>query len=224
MDGTGAPPLGGGPTFSGGSGQGPPPPTAPGGGGRHCRRRARPRARPPPPRGPRARRRTPPPRRPSGPRRRGRRPPKTPPLRLPPRRRPSRGRAAAPVLSPETADMAPVPELAAKKAKREEAWAAQRAAEATEARAKAKETRRVIFKKAAAYVNEYRQQVRRAGGRGTGALRPARACPPPRPLSAAGGPRGPRRAPRRARPRPAGEGPDPAEAGGQGRQGLLRGA
>jgi hypothetical protein len=60
----------------------------------------------------------------------------------------------------EVVTMAPVPELAAKKAKREEAWAAQKAADATEARAKAKETRRVIFKKAAQYVNEYRQQVR----------------------------------------------------------------
>lgn len=58
-----------------------------------------------------------------------------------------------------------VPELAAKKAKREEALQAQRAADALESRKKAKETRRVIFKKAAAYVNEYRQQ---ASGRGRG--------------------------------------------------------
>jgi hypothetical protein len=55
--------------------------------------------------------------------------------------------------------MTPVPELAAKKAKREEAWATQKAADALEARKKAKETRRVIFKKAAAYVEEFRQQV-----------------------------------------------------------------
>ncbi|KIZ06280.1 60S ribosomal protein L7-3 [Monoraphidium neglectum] len=54
--------------------------------------------------------------------------------------------------------MTPVPELAAKKAKREEAWATQKAADALEARKKAKETRRVIFKKAAAYVEEFRQQ------------------------------------------------------------------
>lgn len=59
--------------------------------------------------------------------------------------------------------MAPVPELAAKKAKRAEAWAAQKAADALEARKKAKETRSLIFKKAAAYANEYKQQVRRAG-------------------------------------------------------------
>jgi hypothetical protein len=55
--------------------------------------------------------------------------------------------------------MTPVPELAAKKAKREEAWATQKAADALEARKKAKETRRVIFKKAAQYVSEFRQQV-----------------------------------------------------------------
>lgn len=55
--------------------------------------------------------------------------------------------------------MTPVPELQAKKAKREQAWAAQKAADALEARKQAKETRRVIFKKAAQYVNEYRQQV-----------------------------------------------------------------
>ncbi|KAI8464548.1 MAG: component of cytosolic 80S ribosome and 60S large subunit [Monoraphidium minutum] len=54
--------------------------------------------------------------------------------------------------------MTPVPELQAKKAKREQAWATQKAADALEARKKAKETRRVIFKKAAQYVNEYRQQ------------------------------------------------------------------
>ncbi|KIZ06126.1 60S ribosomal protein L7-3 [Monoraphidium neglectum] len=54
--------------------------------------------------------------------------------------------------------MTPVPELAAKKAKREEAWATQKAADALEARKKAKETRRVIFKKAAQYVSEFRQQ------------------------------------------------------------------
>jgi hypothetical protein len=59
--------------------------------------------------------------------------------------------------------MAPVPELAAKKAKREEAWAVERAAQKAADATKAKETRRVIFKKAAQYVNEYRQQVRRAG-------------------------------------------------------------
>jgi len=60
--------------------------------------------------------------------------------------------------------MAPVPEQQAKKAKRDAAWQAQKAADALESRKKAKDTRRVIFKKAAQYVNEYRQQVRAAGG------------------------------------------------------------
>lgn len=52
-----------------------------------------------------------------------------------------------------------VPELHAKKIARQTAWEVQRAADATEARKHAKETRRVIFKKAAQYVSEYRAQV-----------------------------------------------------------------
>jgi len=52
-----------------------------------------------------------------------------------------------------------VPELAAKRAKRAEAWAAQKATDADAARKAATESRRVIFKKAAAYANEYQQQV-----------------------------------------------------------------
>lgn len=71
-----------------------------------------------------------------------------------------------------------VPELAAKKAKRDGQLAAQRAADALEARKTAKETRRVIFKKAAAYVNEYKQQVRRRRRRSWE--------PPPRPGRSAG--------------------------------------
>jgi large subunit ribosomal protein L7e len=54
--------------------------------------------------------------------------------------------------------MAPVPELLAKKAKRDEAWQAQRQAAALEARKKARAQRREIFKRAEQYVNEYRQQ------------------------------------------------------------------
>jgi large subunit ribosomal protein L7e len=54
--------------------------------------------------------------------------------------------------------MAPVPELLAKKAKRDEAWQAQRQAAALEARKKARTQRREIFKRAEQYVNEYRQQ------------------------------------------------------------------
>jgi large subunit ribosomal protein L7e len=54
--------------------------------------------------------------------------------------------------------MAPVPELLAKKAKRDEAWQAQRASAALEARKSARAQRREIFKRAEQYVNEYRQQ------------------------------------------------------------------
>lgn len=100
--------------------------------------------------------------------------------------------------------MAPVPELAAKKAKREEAWAAQKAADALEARKKAKETRRVIFKKAAAYVNEYRSQVRRGRGRGrAGSLAGARSGPwrPPEAGSGMLGAMANRCGPRWTRPR-----------------------
>ena len=53
-----------------------------------------------------------------------------------------------------------VPESLLKKRQRDEQWATQRAADRTEARKKAKENRKVIFKKAEAYVKEYRQQVR----------------------------------------------------------------
>ena len=56
--------------------------------------------------------------------------------------------------------MAPVPELQAKRARRAEAWAAEKSAAAADAKKAAKATRSLIFKKAAAYVNEYRQQVR----------------------------------------------------------------
>jgi large subunit ribosomal protein L7e len=54
--------------------------------------------------------------------------------------------------------MAPVPELLAKKRKRDEAWAAKKATAALEARKKARETRRDVFKRAESYVKEYRQQ------------------------------------------------------------------
>lgn len=55
--------------------------------------------------------------------------------------------------------MAPVPELLAKKRSRDEAWAAKKATAALEARKKARESRREIFKRAEQYVKEYRQQV-----------------------------------------------------------------
>lgn len=52
-----------------------------------------------------------------------------------------------------------VPELLAKKRKRDETWAAAKATEAAEARKKARVTRREIFKRAEKYVKEYRSQV-----------------------------------------------------------------
>jgi hypothetical protein len=60
--------------------------------------------------------------------------------------------------------MAPVPELLLKKRNRDAAWAEKRATAALEARKKAREQRKEIFKRAEQYVNEYRQQVRRAAG------------------------------------------------------------
>lgn len=52
-----------------------------------------------------------------------------------------------------------VPELLAKKRKRDEQWATERAAAAVEARKKARTTRAEIFKRAEKYVKEYRAQV-----------------------------------------------------------------
>lgn len=59
--------------------------------------------------------------------------------------------------------MSPVPELLAKKRRRDETWAAERAASALEARKKARTTRKEIFKRAESYVKEYRQKVSRVG-------------------------------------------------------------
>lgn len=53
-----------------------------------------------------------------------------------------------------------VPEAVLKKRKRDEAWAAQRAAAAADASKKARATRKEIFKRAEKYVKEYRAQVR----------------------------------------------------------------
>lgn len=57
--------------------------------------------------------------------------------------------------------MAPkaVPELLVKKRKRDEQWAAERAAAAVDSRKKARATRKIIFKKAEKYVKEYRDKV-----------------------------------------------------------------
>ena len=54
---------------------------------------------------------------------------------------------------------APVPELLAKKRSRDEAWGAKKAAEALEAKKKARSVRAEQFKRAESYVKEYRQQV-----------------------------------------------------------------
>jgi hypothetical protein len=70
-----------------------------------------------------------------------------------------------------------VPELLAKKRKRDEQWAAAKAAAAVEARKKASDTRKAIFKRAEAYVKEYRAQVG-AGAPGIG-LRAAPINSPP---------------------------------------------
>jgi hypothetical protein len=50
-------------------------------------------------------------------------------------------------------------ELLAKKRKRDEQWAAERAASAVDAKKKARTTRSTIFKRAEQYVKEYRSQV-----------------------------------------------------------------
>jgi hypothetical protein len=60
---------------------------------------------------------------------------------------------------------APVPESLLKKRKRDDAWRANKHAANAVAALKAKEKRKVIFKKAEAYVKQYRQQVRCALGR-----------------------------------------------------------
>jgi large subunit ribosomal protein L7e len=54
---------------------------------------------------------------------------------------------------------AAVPETLLKKRQRDEKWSAQKAAATAEAKKKAKDSRKIIFKKAEAYVKEYRQQV-----------------------------------------------------------------
>jgi hypothetical protein len=51
-------------------------------------------------------------------------------------------------------------ELLAKRRKREESWAADRATAALQTKQKAKKKRDALFKKAEQYVKEYRQQVR----------------------------------------------------------------
>ena len=55
---------------------------------------------------------------------------------------------------------AAVPESLLKKRKRDEDWANKKAAAAADAQKKARENRRTIFKRAEAYTNQYRRQVR----------------------------------------------------------------
>ena len=54
---------------------------------------------------------------------------------------------------------ATVPESVLKRRKRDEDWAAKKAAAATDARKKARDQRKEIFKRAETYVKEYRDQV-----------------------------------------------------------------
>jgi hypothetical protein len=76
-----------------------------------------------------------------------------------------------------------VPELLAKKQKRDEQWAAEKAAAAVEARKKARATRKDIFKRAESYVKEYVQQVRpsTAAGEPPSPRCAAHAAGPPQP-------------------------------------------
>ena len=55
-----------------------------------------------------------------------------------------------------------VPESVLKRRKRDEDWAAKKAAAATDAKKKARDQRKEIFKRAESYVKEYRDQVRAA--------------------------------------------------------------
>ena len=52
-----------------------------------------------------------------------------------------------------------VPESVLKKRKRDEDWSTKKAAALTEAKAKSKERRKDVFKRAESYVKEYRDQV-----------------------------------------------------------------
>ena len=61
--------------------------------------------------------------------------------------------------APDRKKVASVPESALKKRKRDEDWAAKRAALVTDKKKKAKTDRREIFKRAEQYVKEYRAQV-----------------------------------------------------------------
>lgn len=60
---------------------------------------------------------------------------------------------------------APVPETVLKRRKRDEQWAADRAAAQEAARAKRRASRADAFKRAESYVKEYRAQVRGRRGR-----------------------------------------------------------
>lgn len=65
------------------------------------------------------------------------------------------------VKKPATAKPAgTVPESVLKKRKRDEDWAAKKAANALEAKKKSRDQRKEIFKRAENYVKEYRDQVR----------------------------------------------------------------
>ena len=69
-----------------------------------------------------------------------------------------------------------VPETVLKKRKRNEDWAAKKAAAIVDAKKKSKTTRKEIFKRAEQYVKEYRDQV------GVAAIEIALGQPPYRPV------------------------------------------
>ena len=78
-----------------------------------------------------------------------------------PSRRPSRKNRDAPPTPQISPHPQPaVPETALKRRKRDEAWAAKKAAAEAEAKAAAEKNSQEIFKRAEKYVKEYRDQVR----------------------------------------------------------------
>lgn len=82
------------------------------------------------------------------------------PLASLPRRRGSRRKSHRPLRAPSRFPQPAVPETALKRRKRDDAWAAKKAAADAEAKAKAEKNSKEIFTRAEKYVKEYRDQVR----------------------------------------------------------------
>ena len=81
------------------------------------------------------------------------------PLASLPRRRGSRRKSHRPLRAPSRFPQPAVPETALKRRKRDDAWAAKKAAADAEAKAKAEKNSKEIFTRAEKYVKEYRDQV-----------------------------------------------------------------